>query len=279
MSLFDQFSNETLKRVFKFVLKRVIGQYLKEDIVLDQIYVHSRDGVVKIFSLNIDVDLINNEYLNGVGTFRIKSFSIDKLEAIISYSSLLSEGFKLFVSGINIVLEPQSDSHQSDLKSDKSANDADTHNPIFTTTCQSPMTKNTQNFSHSHIDKTADGQQGLNFVAGWVELIISSLQSIAENMQSTIQFPSNCANHKICELPPSLVLFITKFIFSNTIPSKLPLDTSANLAKSLMVSSSIQSVPSSQSQIPTENSFSYNVQSSTASYIQTFSNTKVGGYL
>ena len=262
MSLFDQLSNETLKRVFKYVLKKTIGQYLIEkEILLDQIYVHSRDGIVKIFSLNVDCDYINTEFLQNSGSFRVKSFTIESLEAKISYSSLISDGFKLYIKGVNIVLEPQSSIPQNvnTLPSNnetvpKVTND---NNKII------PTNQSTTNYTQPAMDKTNEGQQGLHFVAGWVELLIASLQVITENIQIVIQGTEN-KDDQIHG--PCLVIFLTKFIFSNTHPSELPSETSTNLAASLAKSRT-------QSK-----SFQPN-NSTAASYLQTIGNTKVNFFL
>ena len=272
MSLFDQFSDETLKRVFKFVLKRVIGRYLIDDIVLNQISVQSRDGIVKIFSLNVDCDVINNEFLAASTLFRVKKCSITKLEAKISYSSLLSEGFKLYIQGIDLVLEPFTISCISNITSEVSSNRyynqhgynntdqlyhsmptfpaSHSKNSQISSNATSLHPNNQQNnhrqypLSQHHLAKTTEGQEGLSFIMGWIEILIASLQVIVEDVRVIIQDSNssgasaksnsetaNDANDSIFS-KPAIVILVSKCVFSNTHPSQLPVETSANLASS-----------------------------------------------
>lgn len=306
MSLFDQFSDETLKRVFKFVLKRVIGRYLIDDIVLNQISVQSRDGIVKIFSLNVDCDVINNEFLASSTLFRVKMCTITKLEAKISYSSLLSEGFKLYIHGIDLVLEPFPASYIPDVMLEGAKNN-DYNQHIHNNTDQlqhsSPMSSSShhqnnrisssvpslppnnhdikrrhQPLQQQNMAKTSEGQEGLSFIMGWIEILIASLQVIFEDIRVVIQDScsitagTNKSNiDALNDSKPAIVILISKCVFSNTHPNQLPLETSANLASSF--SQSKPSMSSSSSSSSYSSNSKYNASHST--YIQSLGNTKV----
>lgn len=159
-TIFDRLTDLGLRRLFKFVLKRSIGKYLSDELLLDQLHVHCREGIVKVNNLQLNCTLLNDEYLTNSGII-LDSFSVVELEAKISYTSVLSEGCQFHARGVNVVI--------------KSAGDrvgVQSAQPSFTTGLKSDHSTN----ECGEVDVSPEGQEGLHFIANWIEILVASLK-------------------------------------------------------------------------------------------------------
>jgi hypothetical protein len=62
-SFFSKLTDIGLRRLYKFILKRTIGIYLESELLIEQLHVSSRDGMVTLNDLKLSCDLINEDYL------------------------------------------------------------------------------------------------------------------------------------------------------------------------------------------------------------------------
>jgi hypothetical protein len=166
-SILDQLTDLGLRRLFKFVLKRAIGRYLKDELTLDQLEVKSREGLVRLLSLEFNCQLLNNEYFKGLN-IRLKSAIMTSLEAKLSYSSILSEGFTIKIDKITV--EVEMNQNKCDDRSNKEYNsnaaDIDTANNRLQETAQT---------EELH-EQTSSPSEGVAYIANWIEVFIASLK-------------------------------------------------------------------------------------------------------
>ena len=59
-SLFERITENGLRRLYKFILRRVMGPFLSEDITLDQINLTRPDGGVTLTDLTLRCDFFND---------------------------------------------------------------------------------------------------------------------------------------------------------------------------------------------------------------------------
>jgi hypothetical protein len=166
MNFFGSLTDAALRRVYKFVLKRSIGKYLQDEFVLDQVEVKTREGTIKLYDLNFNVNELNEEFLYAF-PIKLESLTINELEVHLSYLNILQESCQFFVDTVelsfvkgNVLATP------TDISSDGNAH------KVFS---------NTNSTSREHEDRddisfSSDGQSGLNFIAHWVEVILSRLR-------------------------------------------------------------------------------------------------------
>ena len=103
MDLLGKFTDASLKRIYKFILKRSIGRYLKDDLVMEQLNVNSRSGEIFVSDLELDNTQLNEDFLSSQ-PFRIISATVKLLDARLSYALLSGEGSLLSVNGVEIVI-------------------------------------------------------------------------------------------------------------------------------------------------------------------------------
>ena len=65
MDLLRRLTDPALKRLYKFVLKRLIGRFLLSELALSDLNVHLRAGTIELRSLTLDADAINAMLLSS----------------------------------------------------------------------------------------------------------------------------------------------------------------------------------------------------------------------
>ena len=98
MNIFSSITDIGLRRVYKFVLQRVLGPFLDDDLLLDQVSLSSRDGRVEIDDIALSCEQLNG--FLGDAPFRLRSCKLGHLAATLSYSNMLEDGISLTVSGV-----------------------------------------------------------------------------------------------------------------------------------------------------------------------------------
>lgn len=216
---FQGLQDISLRRIYKFVLKRTLGKYLKDELLLEQLEVDSRDGNVKLSNLNINEDLINEE-LSGI-PLKISSIQVNEIQVKISYSALVKDSFFFQVDTLQIVLEPN-----SKWSSNISENSSSPSNPNCVVQEQSGEII------------TDEGQEGLSFIAQWIEVIIAKLKVSIKNINISIAIPSY--QSKIDK--SRLVFQFSDINYFNSDPSFFRLDQSnLDLSASILNGSDINS--------------------------------------
>jgi hypothetical protein len=163
--IFHSLSDIALRRVYKFVLKQTIGKYLKDDLLIDQLKVQTREGIIRINDLELDCIKLNDEI--GHLPFSIAKASINEIEAFVSYSTLLTESCRFVVDTITINVEPNSRFTPSGLGL------SETDSPKF---CD----------ASTHLDQDTgisdEAEEGLTFIAQWIEIIVAKLRIAVKNI-------------------------------------------------------------------------------------------------
>lgn len=172
-----------LRRLYKFVLKRTIGKYLEDELLIDQLEVKSRDGVVKLRDIKFNAQVINDEFLELLPV-KIVSISISELEVYLSYKTLLTDSCRFVVDKLDIVLAPnelyyKTRGNPSASKKESGGVEAE------------PETGNrSDRAAPSSTEHTSeDGQRSLSFIANWIEVVVARLQVQLGEVNITFRIP------------------------------------------------------------------------------------------
>ena len=179
-----------LRRLYKFILKRIIGDYLESELLIEQLEVSSRTGLVTLTDLRLNCDVINDEHLGSTSPFKLVSFTIAKLEVVISYVAVLHDGCRFRASGVEIIMEPSS----SPSSSVCTEQDMDPTTPTTVSPNTSKPTT-TSRKEHSQSSSTTsgpvlqseEGQQGLDFIANWIEVVLARLEVSVEDVRVVVR--------------------------------------------------------------------------------------------
>lgn len=172
--IFNQLTDIGLRRLYKFILKRTIGKYLQDELLIDQLHVISRDGIVKLTGIKFNAEVLNNEFFGNLA-FKLVSLTVDELKVHLSYKTLLTDSCRFVVDNVEAVFQPNET--LSKPKADNSNfNDRNTEiideNEVSVGVYEEDYT-----YSSSE-----DGQKGLSFIAHWIEVIVARLQVSVNNI-------------------------------------------------------------------------------------------------
>ena len=112
MFVLRRLAQPALKRFYRFVLRRAIGQFLLEELDLEQLDVQLGEGSITLTELELDAEELNRQ-LRVAGTgedgpasgIRVKSAFVGKLRAKLPYTNLLEESCELEAEDVSLVLE------------------------------------------------------------------------------------------------------------------------------------------------------------------------------
>lgn len=173
-SLFDSFSDATLRRLFKFVLKRSLGRFLRDELVLEQVTVSSRNGLISIVDLELDPAAINEEFFIN-SAFQLRRCTIKRLESSISYSSLLKDGFKTSLHGVEVEVEP----NDSNIEGNTAANS--------NRESQSPKAGSSSSSKQGQeVGGIPEDSSGIGYLVEWVEVLVLSIQASVFDVKVSI---------------------------------------------------------------------------------------------
>ena len=182
-----------LRRLYKFILKRIIGDYLESELLIEQLEVSSRTGLVTLTDLRLNCDIINEEHLGSASPFKLVSFTIAKLEVVISYVAVLHDGCRFRASGVEIILEPCS-SPSSAVSTERKKDPTTTpENKVVSPTISNPTISGKKEHSQSSnntsgpVLQSEEGQQGLDFIANWIEVVLARLEVSVEDVRMVIR--------------------------------------------------------------------------------------------
>ncbi|KAF1776457.1 Vacuolar protein sorting-associated protein 13, N-terminal domain [Phytophthora cactorum] len=148
MQFFKQLTDPALKRLYKFVLKRMIGRFLAADeLDLDQLDVHLRSGRLELCDLLLNAEVLNAELL------------------AISYANIMSESCLVEIDDIEIILVP--------LEKDEAQTRQSYTEPEEKEQKQEKEEK--KPMSPEPVDEIS--QEGLDFVASWIEQVTSKIKT------------------------------------------------------------------------------------------------------
>lgn len=204
MNIFSSITDIGLRRVYKFVLQRVLGPFLDDDLLLDQVSLSSRDGRVELDDIALSCERLNG--FLGNAPFRLRSCKLGHLAATMSYSNLLEDGISLTVSGVILEIEPV------ELVG-FSASIATTSTKTHTRTNSKDQHKSSKESSNGSGIKQLE-TEGLEYLASWIEIIIAklrvSIEDIALYVHSSRERSSAAA----------LIVKLAKIMFYNSHPQE-----------------------------------------------------------
>lgn len=184
MFMLKRLTDPALKRLYKFVLKRLIGHFLLDELNLDQLNVQLRSGKIELHNLALNISVLNS-YLVGL-PFRVREGTIDVVKASIAYSNILTESCSVQIEGIRMIVVPQGEFQDNVAKSTSHATDTNgsSHQPVPS----SPT-----NSTSLLVDDAS--MEGLNFVASWIEEISNRVKVTLTNVRIELEPTRPTADH------------------------------------------------------------------------------------
>ncbi|XWS39960.1 hypothetical protein CRYUN_Cryun18bG0099200 [Craigia yunnanensis] len=119
----DVVSRWAVKRVFKFLLKKKLGQFILGDIDLDQLDVQLTEGSIQLSDLAINVDYLNQK-IGPAASLVIKEGSIGSLLVKMPWKG---KGCQVEVVELELLLSPCSENHLSGADENCSSSDDGNH--------------------------------------------------------------------------------------------------------------------------------------------------------
>ena len=180
MNFLEALADISLQKLYKFIINRTIGQYLADDLLLEQVQVSSRDGHVCIHDLSLDCDVLNAQ-LSAI-PFKLTKAVVKKLEAKLSYKMLLAESCRFDFYGLELVLEPDTAIIVVDNKSAVN---------------KSSETKKSGGVSTEN-EKHDD--ESIEYIASWINILLSSLQIYTHDITISLRIGAYMFNFHVGEL-------------------------------------------------------------------------------
>ena len=142
------------------------------------------------------------------------SFGISKLQGTVSYAAVLHDGCRFSASNIEIVLEPiETDECNRGVDVGKAKTEHDQKkklDSLYEKTEESFRRKKEEDRHSNKKGQTEEGQEGLNFLANWIEVVLARLEVSVQDVFVTIQ------DRKVSQT--SFMLHLSQATFFNTNP-------------------------------------------------------------
>ena len=258
MDYFSKINDLGLRRLYKFILKKTIGIYLESELLIEQLEVSSRTGLVTLHDINLNCDTLNEDYFSSL-PFKLCSFRISKLEVVISYVSLLYDGCRFQANDIEIILEPNN-TISKNVSSTNNTN-IDDKTKVFTSSLGDKIKSINQSAVQDSVSPLSnDGIEGMNFIANWIEIVLARLEVTVENLNIIIRKPDQLVSkpkksslnnnnkqvdNKEDTYPIGIKFHLSKASFFNTIPNNNRGGTNSNDKSSMFGNNMDSTVASS----------------------------------
>ncbi|CAM9624911.1 unnamed protein product, partial [Hapterophycus canaliculatus] len=185
--IFRRLTNPTLKKLYRFVLKRLVGRFLDDDIALEQLDVQLGAGRVELTDLNINVTALAELLPPGL-TFRLARAHVGRLRVEISYSKLLTESLAIFLDDVLIEIEPSlstaSEARHSGTASDAAARELGSKEESQRKD-RVEAAASGKGRAKSPLDDTeqvGDAVERLDFLAQWIEQVTSKVKVVVSGL-------------------------------------------------------------------------------------------------
>ncbi|TYZ62295.1 hypothetical protein PybrP1_009742 [[Pythium] brassicae (nom. inval.)] len=195
MQFFKHLTDPALKRLYKFVLKRTIGRFLADNTLdLDQLDVRLRAGRLELCDLQLNAAVLNAELCAAHGLpFRVKHGYVGAVRVAIAYATIMSESCLVEVDDIELVLVPLAggDDDETDNTdtvhtgaSGQAAAPAHHHNGSGSGSGSGSGADATRTTRSTRPSEPVDevSQEGLDFVAAWIEQVTSKIKVTLSNV-------------------------------------------------------------------------------------------------
>ncbi|CAI5742509.1 unnamed protein product [Hyaloperonospora brassicae] len=176
MQFFKHLTDPALKRLYKFVLKRMIGRFLAADeLDLDQLDVHLRSGRLELCDLLLNADVLNAELCEAQGLpFRVERGYLGSVRVAISYANIMNESCLVEIDDVEIVLVPLNKAETQPTRP-SGAKDSETGEQQHVDSGRAH-----RNSTHEEVDEIS--REGLDFVASWIEQVTSKIKVTLSNV-------------------------------------------------------------------------------------------------
>lgn len=182
MQFFKQLTDPALKRLYKFVLKRMIGRFLAADeLDLDQLDVHLRAGRMELCDLLLNADVLNAELCEPAGLpFRVKKGYLGSVRVAISYANIMSESCLVEIDDIEVVLVPVEKYEREEMERMEREAAAAGGSAARASMAPSASASDAGAKDAEPVDEVS--QEGLDFVASWIEQVTSKIKVTLSNI-------------------------------------------------------------------------------------------------
>ncbi|KAL8006698.1 putative vacuolar protein sorting-associated protein [Plasmopara halstedii] len=175
MQFFKHLTDPALKRLYKFVLKRMIGRFLAADeLDLDQLDVHLRSGRLELCDLLLNAEVLNAELCEAYGLpFKVKKGYLGSVRVAISYTNIMSESCLVEIDDIEIILVP--------LETEMTSTRQKRSTLMEKQEIKQEMQQEKKS-KKSAENRDEISQEGLDFVASWIEQVTSKIKVTLSNV-------------------------------------------------------------------------------------------------
>jgi autophagy-related protein 2 len=173
MFMLTQLTDPALRRLYKFVVKRLIGQYLVDELDMDQLNVSMRSGTIELNDLDLNPEAICGS-LPAIPCKMVRG-SIGTAKVTVCYQQILEESVAIELRDVELVFHPFEARVQADAPSKSTA--------------ESPAEDESANAATTEPD--ANCKEGLDFLASWIDQISSKIRLSVVNMSIRCEDPES----------------------------------------------------------------------------------------
>ena len=177
-----------LKKMYKTILKRVLGKYLTDELDVDQFDVNLIAGSLILNTLDLNIEEMNSILENMKTPFRFTSCMVDHFELKIpSLDGLLSEGCNVTVAGVEANLILFEDDQDDNLEK----TNAKRENTNSVTSKDDNNNNNNNSDGNNNNNVTSTGE-GLADLTALIERIASKINLTITDVHIEIHIPKVC---------------------------------------------------------------------------------------
>ena len=159
------------KRFYKFVLRRILGDFLAHDLDVDQLDVQLAAGVLELKNVQLNVALVNNHLAHL--PLKLQNGFLASVKASIPWRHLLKEPCRLHLCGVHLQFVPNA------TPPDSETNETNAPNPAKTTTKEAEAEKQKEKEEEEKDD-------GFLLLSKFVEQVVSQIELVIDNARFSI---------------------------------------------------------------------------------------------
>jgi len=182
----------TIKRLYKLVLRKALGNFLAGQLGVDQLDVKlivledtpsssssTRQGYVQLTDLEVNADALN-VYLESQ-PFKLQKGRIGKVEVTVCYEKLLTEGFKIVLEDVELVVVKRKPEEEGDAKGRKAGGGGMAEvrrkkEEEEKKQKQEPSPSSSRSSRSSSSSSSSSSSEDASIIAEWIEQITTQLR-------------------------------------------------------------------------------------------------------
>ena len=186
MDFLKQLTDPALKRLYKFILKRFIGRFLRDELDLEQLEVSMHRGAIELTDLQLCEDALNDAVASLEVPIRIASGFLGRVKAKLCYTNILEESLTIELDGLTLVALPPLGEKKSQ-SSDKDTDEGEGHEQA--------------RCSGEGEAGDLQAREGLDFLASWIEKITSKIKIKATNLELRLKSSESDSSYIVIRAP------------------------------------------------------------------------------